>query len=181
MIIFYLILSLFFSFPFIWMAIAFHSPVFWLLSLGAMICGLIWFEKTRFMRVQKAVYASPALEDSIITAAWKRVQVRTGAENIKLELWVYPSPDRLTFFWIKKRNHGVCFMSQGMVSVIREEELFQLFQEFYQENPKKIIFLNHLYALNLWWKALKGSEKHFRYWFLTFWLYPFERALNKIK
>ncbi len=181
MVIFYSILGLFFSFPILWMAVAFHSRTLLLVATLVGVLGVFWFLKNRLSRVTRKLGAHDVDPDSMLAHAWSRAEALASVENSKLELRIYPSPKSESFFWIQSKNDSICFMSQGMASVIDEAGLGRLFQVYFQEDLKKTAKDNSLYALRLWWDELKGRENHFRYWFISFWLYPLERALKIAK
>jgi hypothetical protein len=72
-------------------------------------------------------------------------------------------------------------ISQGLLARASEEQLQILFRNILQSNLRQIQNENRLYALSLWWDELKGQQNRFRYWFVSFWLYPLERLLKIAK
>ena len=183
MLFFYFSLGAFFLIPFFWFALAFHTWI--LIGVGLVFSTsiLLWFLKTSFQRFVNHYRAFQNSEenDALLFQAWFRVERELGIENIKIELWLYPTPDFESFLWIKSKTHAVCFMSTGMASIIKEEQLKRLFLNYAQQDFGKVSLENSRFALWLWWSELRGSPQSYRYWFIGFWLYPFEKILKIAK
>jgi hypothetical protein len=180
---FYFTLGLFFSFPFLWLAVAFWSWVWVGIALVTATLGCIWFRSAAFSKMLDARHAV-VLTDEWMNDVLKRITQsiyeNSNSKRRQFKFWRITESEAQCLVWIGRSNVHV-FMSQGLLAKANEEQLRALLQNIIQGNLNQVQLENRLYALSLWWEELKGQPNRFRYWFISFWLYPLERILKIAK
>ena len=183
MIRFYFTLGLFFSVPFLWLAVAFWSWIWVLIALVIAISGCIWFRSAAFAKMLNARHAV-VLSDEWMNTVLKRIThsiyESTSVKKMHFKFWRISESEAQCLVWIGRSSVNV-FMSQGLLAKANEDQLRALLQNIIEGDLKKVQLENRLYALSLWWEELKGQPNRFRYWFISFWLYPLERLLKIAK
>jgi len=180
---FYLVLSIFFSFPFLWLAAAFTSLTWLAVAAGVAFLGILWFQSFAFSKTLKSRHAI-SLTDEWMSEVLNRITLslyrELGKKKPHFRFWRFSESQAECMVWLKGSEIHV-FLSQGLLAQATEPELAALLRKIIHEDLKKIRSENRLYALSLWWDELKGQPNRFRYWFASFWLYPLERLLKIAK
>ena len=174
MIRFYFTLGLFFSFPFLWLAIAFWSWIWLVVAVVVGAFGGLWFRSAAFSLILKTRHAR-AIENAMLSRISSSLQT-----SMRFKFWQIAESDAQAMAWVSS-NEIHLFFTQGLLARATEEQLTVLLQNVVRSNLKQVQVENRLYALSLWWDELKGQPNRFRYWFISFWLYPLERILKIAK
>jgi len=123
--------------------------------------------------------------DSNVEIQWleslERCRKSFGLEGVSYEYWRYPSTHLEGEFWIKSRKKIAILLSEGFLKTATEAQVVAMmeslstrrFHEVRRENRKK--------SIEFFFKAMKGEPRHYRYWFVSFFLYPFERFMRMAK
>ena len=175
---FILILILFIASPFLWVAIALKSKVTVAIGLGIGLfyCILFFLNSfSEFLAELRATGVEPAVENRL-RDLWRKV----GPERTEVRFWVYPSSEAQFKVWVNGRRLEI-FFSQGLLSLATDAGLKAAFQSMSEMELSDIRLQNRRHALTLRFERLKGPKEDFRYWFLSFWLYPLERWLKIAK
>ncbi len=171
-----LTLTLFFAAPFILVGVAMKS---WVLALVGLVFGalyLVFFFMngfSEFLIDLKAVHVSDEL-DSRLQRLWKLA----GPERVSARFWTYPSPLVEFKFWVAADKKLEIIFSQGLIQMATDSGLKAAFQSVSEMKIAETKLQNRLHALTIRIERIKGPKEDFRYWLLSFWLYPLERLLN---
>jgi hypothetical protein len=174
----FLTLILFVSSPFLLVALAMKSKILLIvgLVLGFVYAGLFLLNAfSEFLTELRATAVDEAM-DRRLHALWKAV----GPEHEEARFWIYPSSDAQFKVWMNGSRLEI-FFSQGLLSLATDSGLKAAFQSMAELQLSDIKLQNRRHALTLRFERLKGPKEDFRYWFLSFWLYPLERWLKIAK
>jgi hypothetical protein len=172
------ILVLFIASPFLLLAVALKSKALILIGLGAGLIYTLFFLMNAFSEFLAELRAS-SVDDAMdrrLHALWKQV----GPERIEARFWIYPSSEAQFRVWVNGKRLEV-FFSQGLLSLATDAGLKAAFQSMSEMHLSDIKLQNRRHALTLRFERIKGPKEDFRYWFLSFWLYPLERWLKIAK
>ena len=175
----YLILILFVSFPLLMVAIG--LKYLWLalvaLGVGALYLGLFLLNGfSEFLHEYKAVEVDESQEERL-QKLWKE----SGRERVQARFWIYPSSEARFNIWIKNEKNIEIFLSLGLYQLATDAGLRAAFQSMSTLSFSEVRAQNRRHALMTRFQRLKGPSTDFRYWFLSFWLYPLERLLKIAK
>lgn len=182
MIALYLILGLFFSLPFLWLAVAFWSWQLIIVAFIAALSGCLWFRAVAFSKMLRMRQAEP-LKDERMTGVLDRITRSINFSRVKkiqFKFWILSESEAQCTLWVSGSELNV-FFTQGLFARANEDQLRALLQSMVESDLRSVRLENRLYALSLWWEELKGQKSQFRYWFISFWLYPLERLLKIAK
>ena len=146
------------------------------LAMGAIYSTLFVLNSfSEFLAEMRAQIVDDNL-DQRLRALWNQV----GPERIDVRFWIYPSSDAQFKVWVKGGRLEI-FFSQGLISLATDAGLRAAFQKMTEMQLSDIKLQNKRLALTLRFERLKGPKEDFRFWFLSFWLYPLERWLKIAK
>lgn len=175
MILFFVTLILFIASPFLMVAVALKSKILIGVGLGLGLLYLFLFLMnafSEFLSELRAGGVEPTL-DQRLHALWRQV----GPERTDVRFWVYPSSEAQFKVWVN-RNRLEIFFSQGLLSLATDAGLRAAFKSMTDRHLSDTKLQNRRHALTFRFERLKGPKEDFRYWFLSFWLYPLERWLK---
>ena len=171
----FLSLVVFVAFPLVLVAIALKSKAIAIIGFGLGGLSVIWMLMnafSEFLLEHQAMSLDAAVDESF-HALWRQV----GPERGKVRFWVYPSSGADYKVWMNG-NRFELFFSQGFLSLATDAGLRAVFKSMIDVSVSDIKLQNLRHALSLRLERLKGPKEAFRYWFLSFWLYPLERWLK---
>jgi hypothetical protein len=174
-------LFFFITLPFFGISIALRS---WLLAgtfaaIGiVLVMGFYSAAKQRFFASLRATKLRPEnrVTDPKITDALARVQKKMAREHVRFQFWYMPEVAATMRVWIESNGRIDLIFSHGLLQSVTERELEAILQKPYDLSA--IRAQNRVYALGLALEQIKGTPERFRYWLLSFWLYPLERLLK---
>jgi hypothetical protein len=172
---FYLALGLFFSFPFFWLAVAFWSWIWLAIAAAVALSGCLWFRSVAFSKILNSRHAHSFSNEALVRIT--RSVNETLHQKTRFHFWRISESDAQVMTWVGS-NEIHLFFSQGLLARASEEQLTLMLQNILRGDLRRVRVENRLYALSLWWDELKGQPSRFRYWFISFWLYPLERILK---
>lgn len=105
---------------------------------------------------------------------WKR----SGPERISAGFYTYRSTRPEFRVWAHHSRRLSVFLSRGFVEQMSDHDLLAAFRRIADSRMGDVIDANRREAFRLLLERWKGNEHAFRYWFLSFWLYPLERLLR---
>ena len=146
------------------------------------VVGCLWFRSVAFSKLLRSRHAE-VLHDERMNGVLARVTQAIDSKTAKkfqFKFWVLSESQAESLLWVKGSELNV-FFTQGLFARASEAQLQTLLQSMVEGDLRKVAAENRLYALSLWWEQLKGQKSRFRYWFVSFWLYPLERMLKIAK
>jgi hypothetical protein len=178
MILFSLVIIVFIAFPFLCVAIALKSKLLLIFGLSVGLCYLVFFlfsAFSDFLNDLRAVSLETSM-DGRLHALWSA----SGPERTQVRFWIYSSSEAQFKVWINGSRLEV-FFSQGLLNLATDAGLKAAFKSMSELDFSDVKLQNKRQALTLRFSRLKGPQEDFRYWFLSFWLYPLERSLKIAK
>jgi hypothetical protein len=179
MIRFFVSLFFFFSFPILLLALALKS--IWILGF-AVACGVsgilyFWFNSYSefLLRIR------PGSMDEALAARLEGLWREAGPERIEAAFYRYRATEPEFKIWVHSPGKVGIFLSQGFLELATDERLIQAFRSLGTGRMRELIRGNRLFSVRLRLDRWKGREEEFRYWLLSFWLYPLERLLKIAK
>lgn len=173
------ILSLVFSSPFLLVGAALRSwPV---AGVGVLLAAGYLFlilssGFSEFLADLRAQYVEESLDQRL-----NRLWAQAGPGKLKARFWVYPSPMIEFKIWAQDDQQIEILFSRGLIQMATDSGLKAAFQSIGEKRISEVRLQNRLHALMTRLERLKGPKEDYRYWFLSFWLYPLERLLNIAK
>ena len=170
-----LALEFFLVFPFLCLAAGLRSGR---LAVGFAVIGLdciAYFLRQSRALFLKSMRATPLPSDSLLAPVFDRL-VQSHGKKINAALWLIPSADSQLQIWVQSSGKMDFCFTQGMVSQLTEKELERVILA--DRDLTGIRISNRLYALSLVMERLKGPFGRFRYWQVSFWVYPLEQFLK---
>lgn len=128
----------------------------------------------------RRLQASP-IRNSDWIEALERSRKSFGLESVNYEYWVYPTPRAEGSFWIRHRHRVMIFLSEGMMKSATESNLGAMFESLNASNFNRYRVENQRETIALMLDAIKGKRNQFRYWGVSFLVYPLERFLKIAK
>ena len=108
----------------------------------------------------------------------ERCRKSFGLEGVSYEYWSYPTPNTEGSIWIKNNKSVILFLSEGFLKVATESQVVVLFESLNANNFQETRRKNKQESFALLINNIKGESRHYRYWILSFFLYPIERMLK---
>jgi hypothetical protein len=172
-------LFLFFSFPILFLAFVLKS--FWVLAagLGFGMFGILYFWLNSYSEFLFRIRPYRLHEDieSRLRALWRE----EGPERMGVEFYSYRATGSEFKVWVHSPGKVGIFLSQGFLERATDQEIRAAFGGILEMKLREIRRRNRLFSVRLKLDRWKGREEEFRYWFLSFWLYPLERLLKIAK
>ena len=174
----FLSLLLFIASPILLLAIGLKSKLMLVIGLIAGLVYAIEFWVTlfpTFLNSLRAHAISDAMESRL-----RQLWAQSGPERTEVKFWVYPDSQAEFKVWVTRKVIHV-FFSQGFLGIATDEGLKLAFESLSKMDLSDIKLQNKREGLTLRFTRLKGTHENFRFWFLSFWLYPLERWLKIAK
>jgi hypothetical protein len=170
-----LILFLFGSSPLLLAAAALKSLA---LAGGAALCGIglvLLFLFDSRGRVLEHYRALPL--DAGTSAAFQRIWSASAPARMEADFFEYRSPVPEAMVWVRNPGSVTMLFSRGFLETVSEQGLRSMFAGLDRARVRGIFLENRRFAVRLRFQGWKGSMNSFRYWFVSFWLFPIERLL----
>jgi hypothetical protein len=170
------VLFFFLFLPFLLLAFALKSWV--LLIVGSLVAsaGIVCFSFYSWRLVFRRWSPNPV--ESRIEARLKQLFAASGPARMKASFFSFRSPVPEVRVWVQRPSSIQFIMSIGFLESVTDQKLLQLFQDLHPDKVRMIRAENNLKALELVFGNWKGRTDRFRYWFVSFWLFPIERLLQ---
>jgi len=121
------------------------------------------------------------LNQSTWLESLERCKNSFGLEGVTYEYWSYPTPNPEVSIWVKNNKAIVLLFSDGFLKVATESQVVTLLESLNTQTFQEIRQKNKQEAFDYFFTAFKGGSRHYRYWVLSFFLYPLERLLKIAK
>jgi hypothetical protein len=139
-----------------------------------------WIISYGFNAVIRHNLAYP-LSSSPLLDALERSRNSFGLEGVKYEYWGHPTPNAIGSFWIKNQKTVVILLSEGFLNAATESQVATMMESLNSSNFQEIRRINRMESLLMIFDRWKGESRHFRFWVVSFFLYPLERFLKIAK
>ncbi len=164
------------SFPVFLVALALKS---WPVAIAGLAIGvvyIIFFLMNGFSELMQELKAWPVDEgqEERLQRLWKDA----GRERVQSRFWIYPSSEAQFKVWVRSEKSIEIFLSLGLLQLATDAGLKAAFQTMSAFSFSEVKQQNRRHALNVRFQRWKGPETDFRFWFISFWLYPLERLLK---
>lgn len=174
-----LVLLLFISSPFLLAGVAAKSVLIG--GVGLVLAALYVFlflvnGFSEFLSECRAEAVDAAL-DARLQKLWREA----GPERTDARFWIYPDSGAHFKVWVSGARKLEVFFSQGLLNLATDQGLKAAFSTMGGFHLSDIKLQNRQHALSVRFERLKGPKEDFRYWALSFWLYPLERLLKIAK
>lgn len=113
--------------------------------------------------------------------ALERSRQSFGLDNIRYEYWTYPSAQLEGCFWVKNSKNVVLMLSEGFMKTATESQIVAMMESLNASTLQKTRRINKRTAIKTIIRKMKGESSLFRFWVLSFFLYPLERFLKIAK
>jgi len=172
-------LFLFFSLPVL--ALAWVLKSIWILALatGFGAFGFLYFWLNSYSEF--LIRIRPYRLHQEIEGRLRDLWTRSGPERMGVEFYSYRSTRPEFKIWVHSPGKVGIFFSQGFLERASDLEIEGIFKKLLEMRLREIKKKNRLYSVQLRLDRWKGREEEFRYWFVSFWLYPLERLLKIAK
>ncbi len=172
-------LFFFFSFPILLLALVLKS--IWVLAAG-LGCGgfgilYFWLNSYSEFLLRIRPYRLHKDIESRLLALWRE----DGPERMGVEFFSYRATASEFKVWVHSPGKIGIFFSQGFLERATDQEIRTAIRGVLEMRLREIRKRNRLFSVRLRLDRWKGREEEFRYWFLSFWLYPLERLLKIAK
>ena len=150
---------------------------FWLLGIAAGFgVGLVFlfFWNSR-AKVLEHFRAFPL--DAGTSAAFQRIWKVSAPARMEVEFFEYRAPTPEALVWVRNSGAVSILMSRGFLETVTEQALSAMFSGLDRARVREVFLENRRFAVRLRFEAWKGRMNSFRYWFVSFWLFPIERLL----
>ena len=121
------------------------------------------------------------LVDESISKRLQQIWKESGPVRLEARFWVYGDPHANFKVWASNGSGLDLFLSQGFLNLATDSGMRAVFQEIAEKGFSDVKLQNRRHALSSRLNRIKGSSESFRYWFLSFWLYPLEWLLKIAK
>ena len=121
------------------------------------------------------------LNQSTWLESLERCQKSFGLEGVTYEYWSYPTPNPEVSIWIKNNKAIVLLLSDGFLKIATESQVVNLLESLNTQKVQEIRQKNKQEAFQYFFTDFKGGSRRYRYWVLSFFLYPLERFLKIAK
>jgi hypothetical protein len=109
-----------------------------------------------------------------LTALWKQ----SGPERLSVEFFTYRSTRPEFRVWAHHSRRLAIYLSQGFLEQMTDHAVRTAFRRIAESRMGDVVERNRREAIQMLLERWKGNDQAFRYWFLSFWLYPLERLLK---
>jgi hypothetical protein len=172
-------LFFFFSFPILLLALALKSVLILAFGVGSGVFGILyfWFNSYAEFLMRIRPYRLHENIEERLRTLWRDA----GPERIGVSFFSYRSTAAEFKVWVHSPGKIGIFFSQGFLERATDHDIRVAFRGLLEMKLREIKRGNRLFSVRLRLDRWKGREEEFRYWFLSFWLYPLERLLKIAK
>jgi hypothetical protein len=121
------------------------------------------------------------LENPAWVETLERCRKSFGLENVSYEYWSYPAPNPEGSIWIRNNKSVVMFLSEGFLKIATEPQVVTMMESLNANTFHVTRRKNKKQAIRYLFNGWKGGSGRYRYWILSFFLYPLERMLKVAK
>jgi len=173
-----IIFSLFilFSLPVLLVALALKSWIVLMIGMVTGTSGAVFVILNAWTVVLDEL--KPSVMPPSIRARLERLFSEFASVKMKGEFLLYRSAEPEVKVWARHRDSVVVFMSLAFIETATDEGIIQIFRDLTESRLKAIRNENCLFSIRLIFKRWKGSMDRFRYWFISFLLFPIEQMLK---
>jgi len=139
-----------------------------------------WIIANGWSRLKKDLMASE-LKSSPLLDALHRSRESFGLENVTYQFWSYPASKAEGAFWIRNHKTVAVLLSEGFLRSASESQVASMMEGLNTGNFREIRAINRRESLLMLFKSWKGESRHYRFWIISFFLYPLERLLKIAK
>ncbi len=175
----FIILFAVIAFPLFCIALGFTSLTLALVFLVFSILLILLFlfnAKQIFIRGHEA---KPLPVDHPFRITMDGLVRKKGVEKTEYYYWLIPASEPGILVWAPRSGRVDLFFSRGALVSVNEAQLVAFLDSV--RNASHLANENYLEALRFYLDHLKGPSQRFRYWFISFFLYPLEHALKIAK
>lgn len=104
-----------------------------------------------------------------------------GLEGIDYEYWTYPSPNPEGSIWVRNQKSVLIFLSEGFLKVATEPQVVTMMESLNAKTFQVTRRKNKKDSIRAMISNFKGDSSRYRFWILSFFLYPLERMLKVAK
>ncbi|NDG85403.1 MAG: hypothetical protein EBX52_10270 [Proteobacteria bacterium] len=171
-----LILFLFFSLPALLLSGMVRSPALLAVSAGWGLIATAWL----LARSGEAAYEDlrPAALDPGMESRLARILLEAGSPRLRVEFLKFKSTDPVVKVQIRGRGELRVFISVAFLETAADSDFRRIFSSWSPDEFRKIRIANIRDSIRSTLSGWKGGTNRFRYWFVSFWLLPFERLLQ---
>ncbi|MBU6153174.1 MAG: hypothetical protein KGP28_02625 [Bdellovibrionales bacterium] len=179
MIRFLMSLFFFFSFPILLIALVLGSFWFLVAGLASGIFGILYFWLNSYSEFLLRIRPYRLHEEiqTRLRALWRE----DGPERMGVEFLGFRTTASEFKVWVHSPGKVGIFLSQGLLESATDQEIRSAFRGVLEMRLREVRKRNRMFSVRLRLDRWKGQEEEFRYWFLSFWLYPLERLLKIAK
>ncbi len=174
-----LILLLFIASPFLLAGLAAKSIVLGGIGLALSLLYVSLFLLNGFAEFLSELRGVAA--DDALNTRLQKLWREAGPERVVARFWIYPESGAHFKVWVSGNRQLEVFFSQGLLNLATDQGLKAAFTTMSSFDFSDIKLQNRQHALTTRFERLKGPKEDFRYWLLSFWLYPLERLLKIAK
>jgi len=110
--------------------------------------------------------------------SFERSRKSFGLENLSYQYWTYPDTKPEGTLWILNRKKAALLVSEGFLKTAEESQVALLMSHLSAQNFNQVRHDNQRQALQMFFNSIKGESNHYRFWVISFFLYPLERFLK---
>ena len=111
-------------------------------------------------------------------ARLERVFFRSAPQRLHADFFTFRSAEPRVVLWVRGRQSLAVLMSVGFLEAATDESLRRFFAGLGPESRRRIRIENVRHSVGRLFAVWKGERERFRYWFVSFWLFPIERLLT---
>jgi hypothetical protein len=127
-------------------------------------------------RINAAELRSSPLLDALF-----RSRESFGLENVNYQFWSYPDAKAEGAFWIRNPKTVAVLLSEGFLRSASESQVASMMESLNSGNFREIRTINRRESLLMLFRSWKGESRRYRFWIISFFLYPLERFLKIAK
>jgi hypothetical protein len=130
--------------------------------------------------LKRRVKAS-VLESSPLLDALYRSRDSFGLEGVNYEFWTYPTARAEGGFWVRNNKTVAVLLSEGFLLSATESQVASMMESLNAGNFQEIRHINRRESLLMVFEGWKGESRNYRFWVISFLLYPLERFFKIAK
>jgi hypothetical protein len=172
-------LFLFFSFPILLLAMVLKS--LWILGLAFVLGGggILYFWLNSYSEFLMRI--RPQRLDADLESRLRSLWREEGPERMGVDFFSFRATPSEFKVWVHSSGKVGLFLSQGFLEQATDRDIRMAFRGVLEMKLREIRKRNRLFSVRLRLDRWKGREEEFRFWFVSFWLYPLERLLKIAK
>ncbi len=131
-------------------------------------------------RLKRKLNASE-IRSSPLLDALNRSRESFGLENVSYRFWSYPTAKAEGAFWLRNQKTVFVLLSEGFLRSASESQVASMMESLNSGNFREIRTINRRESLLMLFRSWKGESRRYRFWIISFFLYPLERLLKIAK